>query len=82
MRLRQRVDPRRIKWGSLCRAVEVSLKELRDLGHGRALAWISIYGKLVYVVWDRRDEEVVTVLSDDFNQVQAWLDKGAVDEAC
>ena len=83
MRLRQRVDPRRVKWPALCRAVEVSLKVLRDLGNGRSLAWISIYGRLVYVIWDPRSEEIVTVLYEDYRAVQAWLDaqQEVVDEA-
>ena len=52
----------------------MSLKELRPLGNGRSLAWISLYGKLIYVIWDSSNEELVTVLYEDFRAVQAWLD--------
>jgi len=85
MRLRQRVDPRRCRWVSLCRAVELSLVVHQDLGSGRSLAWITYRGKQAYVIWDRAAEEIVTVLGDDYAAVEKWgeeISSEASSEAC
>lgn len=74
-RLRQRVDPRRCRWSELCRAVEHSLVLLQELGSGRELGWITFRNRGVYVVWDNRDEEVVTVLNEDFEVVTRWKEQ-------
>ena len=75
MRLRQRVDPRRCRWVNLCRAVEMSLVVHKGLNDRRSLAWITYRNRQVYVVWDSIDEEIVTVLGEDYAAVLAWQDE-------
>ena len=74
-RLRQRVDSRRCRWVTLCRAVDLSLVVHKDLGGGRALAWITYRNRQVYVIWDTEREELVTVLGEDYAAVTKWQEE-------
>ena len=80
MRLRQRVDSRRVRWVSLCRAVELSLEVLRDLEEERSLAWFTYRGQQVYAIWDKKAEELVTVLGAEYRVVEEWLSIKANDD--
>lgn len=85
MRLRQRVDSRRCRWVSLCRAVELSLVLHEDVGNERSLGWITYRDQEVYVIWDRAVEEICTVLGEDYAAVVRWRESLTVEqtsEAC